>query len=258
MSFRSFGRGVIPSGVGLGCAWPTDSDGAPSPWRWAARKRGGAMIGDGGSGSARALVAAMALVLLGLLQVGCAINRADALPPTAQEHLDLDYRVAPGDTLAVFVWDNPDLSIVNVPVRPDGKITTPLAEDVVAAGKTATELARSIRQQLTRFVREPYVTVTVTEFVGLYSQQIRVVGDGVKEAKSIPYRDGMTLLDVVIAIGGMTEFAKGNDAMLIRTVEGRETRYRARLDDLLRKGEITANASVLPGDVLIIPEASWL
>jgi polysaccharide export outer membrane protein len=192
--------------------------------------------------------------LLTTLVAGCANDLVETtLPPKTQPAPSQDYLIAPGDTLAVFVWANPDLSIVNVPVRPDGKVTTPLAEDVVAAGKTAAQLSRDIEQELSASVRNPRVTVSVTDFVGLYSKQVRVVGAAV-EPRSIPYREGMSVLDVVIAIGGLTEFANGNRAILVRVVGGEEKRYRVRLDDLINKGHIAENIQVLPGDVLIIPE----
>jgi polysaccharide biosynthesis/export protein len=200
---------------------------------------------------------ATAALVLSLTGSGCATNQTEALAPASYANHNLDYRIAPGDTLVVFVWDNPDLSIVNAPVRPDGKITTPLAEDIQASGKTATELGHAIEQRLSQYVRQPKVTITVTGFVGLYDQQIRVAGDGIDRAQSIPYRNRMTVMDVVIAIGGLSEFASGNRAMLVRMVDGKEKRYRVRLNDLLQKGEMAQNVDVLPGDVLIIPEASW-
>jgi polysaccharide export outer membrane protein len=167
-----------------------------------------------------------------------------------------DYVIAPGDALAVFVWNNPDLTVEEVPVRPDGKITTPLAEDVKASGKTSAELAGDIEQKLARFVKYPEVSVTVTKFVGRYSEQIRVLGEAT-EPQSQPYREGMTLLDVVIAVGGLTEFADGNKALLVRNVDGETRTFRVRLHDLINKGDISANVDMLPGDVLIIPEATW-
>lgn len=200
------------------------------------------------------LLLLLASVFLGTLLAGCANDAIETSSPEQTAQLPgADYLIAPGDTLAVFVWAEPDLSIVNVPVRPDGKITTPLAEDIVAAGKTASGLAREIEQELRAYIRKPVVTVSVTDFVGLYSKQVRVVGAAV-EPQSIPYRDGMSVLDVVIAIGGLTEFANGNKAILIRNVDGTEKRYRVRLDDLINRGRISENIQVLPGDVLIIPE----
>ncbi len=163
------------------------------------------------------------------------------------------YLIGPGDSVNVFVWGNPDLS-ATVPVRPDGRITTPLIEDVQASGKTPTHLAREMEKRLARYIRNPVVTVIVTGFVGLYSEQIRVVGEAAKP-QSIPYRENITLLDVMISVGGLTEFADGNRAVLVRTVNGKRHQYNVRLDDLLKNGDISANVDMLPGDVLIIPEA---
>lgn len=163
------------------------------------------------------------------------------------------YLIGPGDSVNVFVWGNPDLS-ATVPVRPDGRITTPLIEDVQASGKTPTQLAREMEKRLARYIRNPVVTVIVTGFVGLYSEQIRVVGEAAKP-QSIPYRENITLLDVMIAVGGLTEFADGNRGVLVRTVNGKRHQYTVRLDDLLKNGDISANVDMLPGDVLIIPEA---
>jgi polysaccharide export outer membrane protein len=163
------------------------------------------------------------------------------------------YRIGPGDRLRVFVWGNPGLSD-EVPVRPDGRISTPLLEDVDAANKTPAELARELEQQLSAFVADPLVTVIVTDFVGPLTQQVRVVGEAT-EPQAIPFRDDMTMLDVMIAVGGLTEFAAGNRATLVRTAAGQEEEYRVRLDDLVRDGDISANVAMRPGDVVIIPES---
>jgi polysaccharide export outer membrane protein len=166
------------------------------------------------------------------------------------------YIVGPGDTLNVFVWGNPELSTgTPVPVRPDGKITTPLVEDVQASGKTPTQLAREIEQRLSRYVKNPVVTVTVTGFVGSANEQIRVIGQAA-EPQSIPYRERMTVLDVMIAVGGLTEFAAGNRAKIIRRVGSGQKSFEVRLDDLINDGDISANVDMYPGDILIIPE-SW-
>jgi polysaccharide export outer membrane protein len=153
------------------------------------------------------------------------------------------------------VWGNPDLSVNEVPVRPDGHITTPLVEDVRASGKTPTQLARAIEQQLSRYVKNPEVTVTVSKFVGSDKEQIRVIGQAA-EPQTIPYRENITVLDVMIEVGGLTEFASGNRATIIRVVDGEQKSYRVRLDDLINDGDITANVRMYPGDILIIPE-SW-
>ncbi len=163
------------------------------------------------------------------------------------------YVIGPGDDLDIFVWRNPELSI-SVPVRPDGRISVPLLEDLVAAGKTATELSREIEQNLGQFVQNPLVTVIVTGFVGNYTEQVRIVGEATNP-QSLPYRSRMTLLDAMIAVGGLTGFAAGNRATLVRTVGGEQKQYRLRLADLIKDGDITANADLLPGDVIIIPES---
>lgn len=165
-----------------------------------------------------------------------------------------EYLIGPGDQLEVFVWRNPELS-TTVPVRPDGKITTPLVEDVLASGKTATELAREMEKRLAFYVKSPIVTVTVQEFVGRYSEQIRVVGEAATP-KSLSYSSNMTLLDVIIDVGGLTEFANGNKATIVRSANGKRQQINVRLDDLIKRGDISANIKMMPGDILIIPE-SW-
>ena len=164
-----------------------------------------------------------------------------------------NYQIGPGDVLDIFVWRNPEIS-TQVPVRPDGKISTPLVEDMVAVGKTPSELARDMEQVLAKYIKSPSVNVIVTEFRGTFEKQIRIVGQAANP-QSIPYRQGMTVLDVMIEVGGLGEFAAGNKAKLIRTVDGVTTEYRIRLHDLLNKGEIEHNVEIRPGDVLIIPES---
>jgi len=163
------------------------------------------------------------------------------------------YEIGPGDNLQIFVWENPELS-VTVPVRPDGRINTPLVEDLQAAGRAPTELARDLERSLSKYVRNPVVTVIVSGFVGQPDAQIRVVGEAT-EPQALLYRERMTLLDVMIAVGGLTEFAAGNRAQLIREVGGERQSQTVRLDDLVREGDIDADVAVRPGDILIIPEA---
>lgn len=163
------------------------------------------------------------------------------------------YIIGPGDNVNIFVWGNEELS-ASVPVRPDGRITTPLVEDVQASGKTPTQLARSMEQRLKRFIKNPIVTVIVTDFVGRHSEQIRVIGKAQKP-QAIPYTENMTLLDVMIAVGGLTEFAAGNRARIIREVNGEQKEFTVRLDDLVKYGDISKNVDMLPGDILIIPES---
>lgn len=164
-----------------------------------------------------------------------------------------EYQIGPGDTLQVYVWRNPDIS-VTVPVRPDGYISTPLVEDIPAINKTPSQLARDIEKRLAKYIRDPVVTVIVTNFVGTYSKQIRVIGEAAKP-QALPYRENMTLLDVMIAVGGLTDFASGNSAKLIRNVGGKTTQTEVHLKDLLQNGDISANRRVLPGDIILIPQS---
>lgn len=173
-------------------------------------------------------------------------------PPAVPEHATA-YKIGPGDSLGIFVWQNKDLS-TTVPVRPDGKISLPLINDITAAGKTPTELAGDIQEELKKYVNNPLVTVIVNSFVGPYSQQVRVVGEAAKP-RSISYRDRMTVLDAMIEVGGLTSLASGDRATLVRTVNGRQESYGLRLDDLLKDGDMSANAPLAPGDVIIIPQA---
>lgn len=167
-----------------------------------------------------------------------------------------DYLIGPGDEINIFVWRNPEVSLNEVIVRPDGKITTPLVEDLVASGKSPKQLAREIEQQLAKFIRQPIVTVIVSEFRGTLSQQVRVIGEATTP-QSLPYVRGMSLLDVMIAVGGLTEFASGNRASIVRSVDGIQRELPVRIEDLLEDGDISANVPMRPGDVLVIPE-SWL
>lgn len=183
---------------------------------------------------------------------GCASTSGVLPPAPAQASSDAySYIVGPGDTLNISVWRNPELSST-VPVRPDGKVSTPLVDELVAQGKTPTEIARDVEKALAKLVRDPVVTVIVTNFVGPYSQQIRVVGEAAKP-QFLPYKQKMTVMDVMIAVGGLTDFADGNKATIVRAAEGNK-RYAVRLQDLVRRGDISANVEMLPGDVLIIPQ----
>lgn len=198
-----------------------------------------------------------AVILLGLSAAGCSSNDYEAIPADVgvQGAQAPDYQIGPLDNLQVFVWRAPDLT-VSLPVRPDGRLSTPLVDDMVAAGKTPTQLARDLEEALRPFVQDPVVTVLVTGFMGPFSHQVRVVGEA-QEPTALPYRTGMTVLDVMIEVGGLTEFAAGNEAVLIRGQGPDARRYSLNLDDLLRDGDIDANAPVLPGDIILIPE-SWL
>jgi polysaccharide export outer membrane protein len=177
-------------------------------------------------------------------------------PPDATYELRAahKYKIGPGDAVEIFVWRYPEVS-TTVPVRPDGFITAPLLEDIPAAGKTPTELARDLEEQLAVYLRDPLVTVIVQGFVGVYPDQIRVLGEATSPS-ALQYRDGMTLLDLMIQVGGITEFAAGNRAVLVRFEDGEQKRYTMRLEDLIRKADLSANTDMRPGDILIIPE-SW-
>jgi polysaccharide export outer membrane protein len=195
---------------------------------------------------------ATCLVSIGLATAGCTSN-SPPLAPTSAPTGQYKYLIGAGDTLSVIVWRNPDLSM-SIPVRADGKITMPLVEDLPVAGKDPTVVAREVESALSKYIRDPVVTVVVTTSVGPYNQQIRVIGQATKP-QALPYRENMTLLDVMIAVGGITDFADGNHSNLVRTSEGNKL-YRLRLDDLMRNGDISANVAVRPGDVLIIPQ-TW-
>jgi polysaccharide biosynthesis/export protein len=184
---------------------------------------------------------------------GCA---SKGYPPLSGEEGQIaahDYLVGPGDSVSIMVWRNPEVSM-SVPVRPDGKITTPLVEDLPASGKSASQLARDIEKALAKYIQDPIVTVIVTNFVGPYSEQIRVVGEAAKP-QALPYRENMTVMDVMIAVGGITDFADGNRASVIRNIDGSQQQFGVRLEDLLRDGDISANVVMRPGDVVVIPES---
>lgn len=165
------------------------------------------------------------------------------------------YLIGPSDQLTIFVWRNAELS-TSVTVRPDGRISVPLIEDLYVSGQTSTQVARSIEGQLGKFIQDPFVTVIVAGFVGPLSQQVRVLGEATQPL-AIPYRANMTMLDVMIAVGGVTEFADGNDATVVRVVDGEQKEFRARIDDLIKDGDISANVALLPGDIIIIPESTF-
>ncbi|MDF2180032.1 polysaccharide export protein [Aliiglaciecola sp. CAU 1673] len=197
-----------------------------------------------------------AIVLAICFTAACSAPR---LPPaTTQPSLttsidDYFYLIGPGDTLSIFVWRNEEVSGSFI-VRPDGKITTSLVEDVEVAGKTPTQLARDLEQSLSKYIRDPIVTVSVTGFSGPFSEQVRVIGEA-SNPQAVNYKQNMTLLDLMIAVGGLTEFAAGDSAKLIRVVDGKQREYALKLDSLIKDGDIEENVDILPGDILIIPEA---
>ena len=207
------------------------------------------------TGSGTALTA---LALLG----GCAAGRTgQALPPASfvgsSEEVGDTYQIGPADELSIFVWRNPELS-TRISVRPDGRITTPLITDMIAVGKTPAQLADDIKTVLTQYVQNPIVSVMVERPQGTFAQQIRIVGATQRPA-ALPYRANMTLLDAMIAVGGLSEYAAGNRAHLVRfnRQTGRQTTYDLRIASLLRRGDVNANVKLEPGDVIIIPESSF-
>jgi polysaccharide export outer membrane protein len=193
-------------------------------------------------------------LLLAAVIAGCsgAPQVVDAAPAATGSETGA-YLIGPGDTLQVFVWGQPDLS-VTVPVRPDGRVSTPLIEDIQAAGKTPTELATEMERVLSEYIRSPEVNVIIQNFVGTFGDQIRVLGQAA-QPQAVPYRERMTLLDVMIEVGGLTRFAAGNRAHVVRTTNGTSQEFRVRLDDLMNRGRIEENMLMQPGDIVIIPEA---
>ena len=190
------------------------------------------------------------VLALGLQACGGDANTRESPPVTGPES---DYRIGPGDKLRIFVWNQPDVS-GEVPVRPDGFISAPLIEDVLASGKTPTELARDIEARLAEFIRTPKVNIIVVDFQGTAADQIKVVGAAVNP-QALPYNSNMTLLDVMIAVGGLSEFASGNRSRVIRVIEGKQTEIPVRIKDLLQKGRMEFNIQMRPGDVVVIPES---
>ena len=200
-----------------------------------------------------------AIIVFGLLNVLLGCSTPSLPPATLHQSNTVDvasykYLIGAGDVLNIFVWRNPEVSGSFV-VRPDGMITTSLVEDIPVSGKTPTELARTIEEILSTYLRDPVVTVTVNNFIGPFSEQIRVIGEAA-QPQSINYKQNMTLLDVMIQVGGLTEFADGNDAVLVRIENGVQKQYDIFIQDLIKNGEIAANVDVLPGDIIVIPE-TW-
>jgi polysaccharide export outer membrane protein len=191
-------------------------------------------------------------VATALFAAGCGGGPTLPPAPPASSLPSAEYRIGPGDSLNIFVWRNPELT-VTVPVRPDGRLSIPLVEDIVAIGKTPSTLAREYEQRLAKYVKEPLVTVIVEGFVGPIPDQIRIIGEA-SQPRSLPYRADMTVLDAMIAVGGLTRFAAGNDTVLIRTAEGEQNTYSVHLNNLIRDGDIDSNVALRPGDILIIPQ----
>jgi len=205
------------------------------------------------SGLSRRLLALASGIALVAGLAGCSRPPIYDPPPTFAATPDYRYVIGTGDSVSVVVWRNPELSM-GVAVRPDGRLTMPLVEDLQALGRTPTELARDIERELAKYVRDPLVTVIVTGAAGPFSEQIRIIGEATRP-QAIPYRQNMTMLDVMITVGGITDFADGNRTVLVRGAEQGKM-YTVRLNDLIKRGDFSANVDVKPGDVLIIPQ-SW-
>jgi len=204
------------------------------------------------------MVARWAFSVAGIAFLAACAGSAKPPPaPVSADTAGYNYIIGPGDSLNIIVWRNPELSM-SVPVRPDGKFSTPLIDELVGQGKTSVQVAREVEKKLEKYVRDPVVTVIVTGFVGPYDQQVRVVGEAAKP-QALPFKQNMTLLDVMIAVGGLTDFADGNEATILRTSDGGKDglggkQFSVRLRDLIRRGDISANVEMRPGDILIIPQ----
>jgi polysaccharide export outer membrane protein len=193
-------------------------------------------------------------LILTLLGAALSAHPAKAADPVVPAPVSADYLIGPGDILHVYVFQNDELS-VTVPVRPDGKISTPLVEDMVAVGKTPSQLARDIEKSLAEYVKSPKVNVVVMTAMSVFSQ-VRVIGQ-VLHPQAVPYRDGMTVLDAVLAVGGLGQFAAGNRAHLVRTENGKQTEIKVKLEALVNKGDMKQNLALRPGDVLVVPESRF-
>lgn len=199
-----------------------------------------------------------ALMAAILLIAGC--NRGTGIDPTpydasARRPPSEQYVIGPGDQLGIFVYQSPQLSLPSIPVRPDGRISMPLVPEIIAAGKTPTELGSELSGELKKYVRDPIVTVMVTGFVGPLDRQVRVIGEAT-DPTALPYRDGLTALDVMIQTRGLTRYAAGNSSVIVRRVGNQQQTLKVRLSDLLKDGDISQNIAMQPGDTLIIPQ-SW-
>ncbi|HEY6644765.1 XrtA/PEP-CTERM system exopolysaccharide export protein [Povalibacter sp.] len=200
--------------------------------------------------------------LLASLLACMASVAADVPPPpvaespavVAADGVSADYIIGPGDTVQVFVWRNPELT-TTIPVRPDGKISTPLVEDMTAVGKTPSQLARDIEKVLAQYVRSPQVNVIITQAVSTFSQ-VRVIGQ-VTSPQALAYREGMTVLDAILAVGGLGPFASGNRAKVVRTENGKPREIKVKLDNVVNKGDLATNVALKPGDVLVVPQTAF-
>ncbi len=184
------------------------------------------------------------------------------LPPANYSSTEIapseEYTIGPLDEITIHVWRNPELSADKVRVRPDGRLTIPLVQDIPAVGKTATQLQEYIAGELAKYIEQPIVSVIVNTPEGNFTQQVRIIG-ATGQPASLPFRANMTVLDAMIAVGGLNEFAAGNRAKLIRLDRdsGKQIEYRLRLSDLIRRGDASANVLLMPGDTIIIPESRF-
>ena len=197
-----------------------------------------------------------ALLIATFVITACSVNtlpKATTRASLTTNVNDYQYLIGPGDALTIFVWRNPEIS-GNFVVRPDGKLTTSLVEDIEVAGRTPTMLARQLEEQLATYINNPRVTVSVGRFNGPFSEQVRVIGEATNPS-AVNYTQNMTLLDLMISVGGLTEFASGNNAKLVRVIDGKQTTFELNIEDLIKDGDITENVDMLPGDIVIIPEA---
>jgi polysaccharide export outer membrane protein len=198
-------------------------------------------------------IARMGVVLAVAALAGCSNTPTYPPAPERTGQFDWNYLIGPGDSVQVFVWRNPEVS-GSFPIRPDGKMTMNLIEDMQASGKTPTQLARDIEKALGKYIQEPIVTVIMGGGIGPFDQQIRVIGEAAKP-QALSFREKMSLIDLMIAVGGITDFAAGNKAYILRAVDGKQERLGVRLEDLLKDGDISANVDMKPGDVLVVPES---
>ena len=196
------------------------------------------------------MMACLAVALL----AGCAETASETNVAPAKQEVASQYVIGPGDRLSIFVYEAPPLSVPELPVRPDGRISVPLVPDIVAAGKTPSELGAEIGDKLKKYVQNPNVTVMVKSFEGPLDRQVRVIGEAV-DPQAIPYRENMSVLDVMIATKGLTKYAAGNRAVIVRRVGNKEERLPVHLADLIRDGDISQNMTMKPGDTLIIPQS---
>jgi polysaccharide export outer membrane protein len=193
-------------------------------------------------------------ILVALMRLPAFAAELPTTAPAPDAGVPADYRIGPGDTLKVYVFQNEELS-ATVPVRPDGKISTPLVEDMVAVGKSPSQLARDIEKSLAEYVKTPKVNVVVMVAASVFSQ-VKVIGQ-VKTPQALPYRDGMTVLDAVLAVGGLGQFAAGNRAHIVRTEGGKQLEIKVKLDALVNSGDMKQNLLLKPGDVLVVPETRF-